>query len=145
MKLSKVFITAVCCMIFSSFYGCSETVSTEDTSSAATQTQANDDFSSTNMPEFAVNEFGQTYGGMPDLEPESYNYDMPATEFYETYWPDLVSVRATNGKDGYVYRDELFVIPANPEEALELSQSEKEPLTVYESDGRTVVGIWEQN
>lgn len=143
MKLSKVFATVVCCMMLSSFYGCSEVGNAEDTTSATTQTQANDDSSRPNVPEFAVNEFGQTYGGIPDLEPGSYN--MPATEYYETYWPDLVSVRATNGKDGYVYRDELFVVPANPEEAIKLSESEKEPLTVYESDGRTVVGIWEQN
>lgn len=143
MKLSKVFITVICCMMLSSFFGCSEAGNAEDASNVVTQ--VNDDSSSTNAGTFAVNEFGQTYGGVPDLEPESYNYDMPATEFYETYWPDLVSVRATNGKDGYVYRDELIIVPTNPEEAAKLDQSEKEPLTVYESDGRTVVGIWEQN
>ena len=143
MKLSKVFITVICCMMLSSFFGCSEAGNAEDASNVVTQ--VNDDSSSANVPEFAVNESGQTYGGVPDLEPESYNYNMPAKEFYETYWPDLVSVRATNGKDGYVYRDELIIVPANPEEAAKLDQSEKEPLTVYESDGRTVVGIWEQN
>ena len=143
MKLSKVVIVLACCMIFSNFYGCSEAGHTEETPDVVTQTS--NDSSNANTGTFAVNESGQTYGGVPDLEPESYNYDMPATEFYETYWPDLVSVRATNGKDGYVYRDELIIVPANPEEAAKLDQSEKEPLTVYESDGRTVVGIWEQN
>lgn len=119
----------------------SEPLSMEDTPDVAAQT--NTDSSSTNAGTFAVNEFGQTYGGVP--EPKSMSQPMDAEEFYKTYWPDLVSVRATNGKDGYVYRDELFVVPANPEEAAKLDQSEKEPLTVYESDGRTVVGIWEQN
>ena len=70
---------------------------------------------------------------------------MDAEEYYKTYWPDLVSVRASNGKEGYVYRDELFVVPANPEETAKLSQSEQEPLTVYESDGQTVIGVFEQD
>lgn len=145
MKLSKVFTTVVCCMMLSNFYGCSEAGNAEDTTSATTQTQANDDSSRPNVPEFAVNEFGQTYGGLPDPDAASDALPMDAEEYYETYWPDLVSVYATNGKEGYVYRDELFVVPANPEEAVKLSQIEKEPLTVYESDGRTVVGVFEQS
>lgn len=143
MKLSKVVIVLTCCMMFSNFYGCSEAGHTEETPDIVTQ--ASDDSSNANTGTFAVNEFGQTYGGIPDPDSTSDALPMDADEFYETYWPDLVSVRATNGKDGYVYRDEFIVVPASPEEALELSQSEKEPLTVYESDGRTVVGIWEQN
>ena len=70
---------------------------------------------------------------------------MDAEEYYKTYYPDLISVYASNGKEGYVYREEFCFVPANPEEAVEYSQSEKEPLTVYESDGKTVIGVFEQN
>ena len=143
MKLSKVVIVLTCCMMLSNFYGCSEASHTEETPDAVTQ--ANDVSSNTNADGFAVNEFGQTYGGLPDPDSASDALPMDAEEFYKTYWPDLVSVRATNGKDGYVYRDELIVVPASPEEAVKLDQIEKEPLTVYESDGRTVIGVFEQD
>ena len=129
MKLSKVFIAiAACYIMLLSFYGCSETVNAEN-----------------NADKFAVNEYGQTYGTIPDPNSVSDVLPMDVGEYYKTYYPDLISVYATNGKEGYVYREEFCFVPSNPEEAVKYSQSKKEPLTVYESDGRTVVGVFEQN
>lgn len=76
-----------------------------------------------------VNENGQTYG----------IYSMGA---------DLVRVGATNGKDGYCYREELDIGTgfSSPEEALEWQEQfeEKYPygyyIPVYESDGETQIG-----
>ncbi|MFT4122720.1 MAG: hypothetical protein QM635_02695 [Microbacteriaceae bacterium] len=79
--------------------------------------------------------------------------------------PDLVAVVATNGLDGYVYSAELDAYDAAPSsgepedsedpesedpesEDLESWQAEQnarghEPLTVYASDGTTVIGEFE--
>ena len=73
MKVSKVFIALVCCMMLSNFYGCSETGNTADTPNIATQ--AADDSSSENANTFPVNEFGQTYGTIPD--PDSVSDALP--------------------------------------------------------------------
>jgi hypothetical protein len=63
---------------------------------------------------WGINASGQTYG-VAD----------------ETGTPDLISVVATNGKDGYAYVSQLLA-----------GQQNQEPRTVpvYESDGKTVIG-----
>ncbi|GAB3537791.1 hypothetical protein GCM10027403_22750 [Arthrobacter tecti] len=81
--------------------------------------------------EWAVNENGHTYGG-PNDQGE----------------PDLLSVFATNGQMGYVYRDELNEASGggnftSPEEALAWQESMKgktATVPVYKSDGETVIG-----
>jgi len=58
--------------------------------------------------------------------------------------PDLVATYATNGRSGYVYADELDGYQAtSPADALRWQEEhgdEKRSVTVYESDGQTVVG-----
>lgn len=75
---------------------------------------------------WAVNARGETYG----IE-------------NETGTPDLVAVVATNGKGGYAYARDLDRAhsnqPSSPEEAAEW-QGSYMTITVFESDGRTVVG-----
>lgn len=92
-------------------------------------------------PNFLTNENGQTYG-------ETYNV------MIEDY-PDLIGVIATNGKEGYVYKDELDgYVPRSPEEAVEYMNVLKELndqgiyfqiITVYEADGKTVIGEFEKS
>lgn len=86
-----------------------------------------------------VNDAGQTYGS--DLRVES---------FEDT--PDLVAVVATNGREGYVLREDLYEEPpASPEEALALNEAKRESavdgvvrtIPVVESDGVTHVGEFE--
>lgn len=64
--------------------------------------------------------------------------------------PDLIRVVATNGRQGYLYADELDSATggdvSNPKEAKEWMEGwphEPATLTVYESDGETVVGQFE--
>lgn len=91
-------------------------------------------------PDYPTNKNGQTYGEVPDVMPEDY--------------PDLVGVVATNGKEGYVYKEDFLdeYIPQSPEDAVEYMNVLKElndqgiyfkVSTVYEYDGETVVGEFE--
>ncbi|MEJ1156090.1 hypothetical protein [Microbacterium marmarense] len=91
-------------------------------------------------PDYNTNHAGQTYGSAalaptPELE------------------PDLIEAMATNGKIGYVIKSELDIATGaaavatfkSPEEALawqEARSAEPIPVTVYEQDGRTVVGTF---
>lgn len=79
---------------------------------------------------FAVNQYGEAYGSILDsLSPDRE--------------PDLVEVIATNGSVGYVRSSELNeTLPTTPEEARAYRPGAR-LLTVYESDGRTAVGIFE--
>jgi hypothetical protein len=58
--------------------------------------------------------------------------------------PDLNAVEATNGRNGYVYAAELDGYqPTSPADALRWQEEhgdESRSVTVYESDGQTVVG-----
>lgn len=59
--------------------------------------------------------------------------------------PDLVAVIATNHRSGYVYANQLLgPQPTNPGQAAIWAQTHPGPrtLTVYESDGKTPVGIF---
>lgn len=88
------------------------------------------------ISEWSTNSDGQTYGVM------NQNGD-----------PDLVLVVATNGREGYVRSDDLADADGStaaesftsPEEALEWQESmqgARIELPVYESDGRTIVGVF---
>ncbi|MBC7292680.1 MAG: hypothetical protein H5T84_01010 [Thermoleophilia bacterium] len=60
--------------------------------------------------------------------------------------PDLILAEATNGKVGYVLRTELEgQEPGSPQEALaqQAAQAGKNrAIPVYESDGKTVIGVF---
>lgn len=82
---------------------------------------------------FGVNEYGQTYGSS----------DSPLGQ------PDLTSVIATNGREGFVvatdWNEAMGVtdLPSSPEEAVRRQEERagtSVALPVYESDGRTVIG-----
>jgi len=80
--------------------------------------------------DWAVNARGQTYGVVNDRGT-----------------PDLIATYASNGRNGYVSRDELDAAgggnPASPQEALR-EQADRTGRTitipVYEADGATVIG-----
>ncbi|GAA2174904.1 hypothetical protein GCM10009784_15150 [Arthrobacter parietis] len=78
-------------------------------------------------PDWPENEFGQTYG-------------MQVGEEY----PDLVRVIATNGKMGYIYAEELQPVElSSPEDVAAWKESVAgtvEVATVYQNDGKTVIG-----
>lgn len=78
--------------------------------------------------EYAINENGMEYGSVLTAEYTGHN-------------PDLVSVVATNGIEGYAYESELFIEPTTLEDAIAVSQEmHSKTVPVYESDGTTVVG-----
>lgn len=91
-------------------------------------------------PEYPVNANGQTY------------YNDTAGILSDDY-PDLVGVIATNGKEGYVYKEDLFdYSPSCPEEAVKYMEVLKELndqgiyfqiIPVYAVDGETVIGDFE--
>ncbi len=58
--------------------------------------------------------------------------------------PDLILVIATNGKEGYVRRTDLYLPgPKTPEEAANRDTSSARRIPVYEVDGVTVIGVFE--
>lgn len=77
----------------------------------------------------AVNDRGETFG----VENERYGR------------PDLIGAVASNGRDGYIRATDLDEamgpMPDTPEEAVALNDRPRpDPLTVYLSDGETVIG-----
>ena len=98
-------------------------------------------------PAFPVNKNGQTYGSDMKIE------DPKAA-------PDLISILASNGKEGYAYKEDLYALEyyITEEKALENSKiqieifkkaAKKNPdvmivpwhsIPVYESDGKTIIG-----
>ena len=98
-------------------------------------------------PVFPVNENGQTYGS-----------DMGIESLEDA--PDLILIRASNGRTGYASKKDLSEVEGNmsAEEAAEITERqmgtfkkamEKDPdvkivpwhsIPVYESDGKTVIG-----
>lgn len=78
-----------------------------------------------NFYSLKINEDGQTYG--PDA-----------------FGADLIAVLCQDGTEGYVYREDLY--PENnfktPEEAInwQNSQTDDRLITIYKSDGKTVLG-----
>ncbi|MEJ5946974.1 hypothetical protein WDZ17_16895 [Pseudokineococcus basanitobsidens] len=88
-------------------------------------------FSTHTPTEWGVNAKGETYGVQ---KPDGST-------------PDLIAVHATNGETGYAYATELNYAPdfSSPEEALAWQESGSPTpiVTVYESDGTTVVGTFD--
>lgn len=91
-------------------------------------------------PDFPQNKSGQTYG-------ETFNVA------FENF-PDLIGVIATNGKEGYAYKEDLIgeYVPQSPEEAVEYMNKLAElneqgiffqVIPVYKNDGKTVIGEYE--
>ena len=56
--------------------------------------------------------------------------------------PDLIAVISDEGKEGYVYKEELNqeMNFHSPEEALEWQKHQPLSITVFKSDGETVIG-----
>jgi hypothetical protein len=82
----------------------------------------------TEPTDWATNANGDTYGVAKDDGGE----------------PDLIATYATNGRSGYAYADELDGYqPTSPADALRWQEEhgdESRAVTVYESDGETVIG-----
>ena len=81
-----------------------------------------------NLSDYPVNDSGLTYGPVPDYEDVM---DAETREEHLERWPDLVLVETAEQEEGYVYKDDLF-------------DSGKEDIPVYESDGATVIGVFEK-
>lgn len=84
-----------------------------------------------------VNNYGETYGS--NLINAEYGNE-----------PDLILVEYENGKSGYVYKEDFYDIPnqpQNPEEAIiymeNLEKNKIRNIPIYESDGETVVGTFQ--
>jgi hypothetical protein len=108
--------------------------------SAIPNTVATADFERLSDGKFSVNKNGQTYGSGADcVQPEDY--------------PDLISVTATNGKEGYVYFTDWYEAPPkSPESAAESTREAQRTargdavygiLPVYAVDGKTIIGEYE--
>ena len=94
----------------------------------------------TKKPAFPVNANGQTYGSDMGIEnPEDA--------------PDLILIRASNGKEGYSYKEEVYAQNTYADYEVKLEKfreaMKKDPdvkvitlhsIPVYESDGKTVIG-----
>lgn len=89
-----------------------------------------------NGAEFAVNKNGQTYGAPIDTDGDN---------CYDTF-PDLSAVKASNGKLGYAYTDELNSLNSidglSLEQVLAGERTGASSINVYEADGETVIGTF---
>ncbi len=85
-------------------------------------------------PVFPRNDAGLTYGSELDAQTPDQA-------------PDLIAAIATNGREGYVRRADLYPqLPTSPEEALkaqEAGETGARTIAVYALDGTTVVGDFE--
>lgn len=85
-------------------------------------------------PDYARNPNGQTYGSAKSAR-------TPAEE------PDLIEAIATNGRVGYVFREELMGdVPGTLEEVRQHiangQPSQTRVIPVYEADGETQIGVF---
>lgn len=76
----------------------------------------------------------------------SYGSSMYATSLEDE--PDLIQAYGTNGKIGYVLKNDLYgKMPASPNEAVEITiqnqKSGNRTIPLYEKDGKTVIGEFE--
>lgn len=98
--------------------------------------------------DYPVNEYGETYGDVDDVPEGSWrNYE----ELIGMH-PDLIRVRATNDAVGYVRKEEFLSPPPESSGSIVWVQVEQAmkraektmngapSLTVYDADGRTVLG-----
>ncbi len=93
-------------------------------------------------PDYDVNSSGKTYGDILNVRQEDY--------------PDLIGVIATNGREGYAYKEDFCdeYIPESAEDAVDYMNKLKElneqgiyfrVIPVYDSNGRAVIGEYEIN
>jgi hypothetical protein len=105
-------VLTTCVGVVSSLSGCASVETTDSTQSDAT-------IGPDGRPIYPVNDKGQTYGSIDGVVPEDE--------------PDLISVKATNGKEGYALREDLRLgvsDPKSPEEAIaNQTRREKEEIT----------------
>ncbi|WP_232699113.1 hypothetical protein [Brevibacillus daliensis] len=84
------------------------------------------------VPDYPVNEQGQTYGHVP-------YHSGPTTQE-----PDLISTVGENGVVGYVKASDMAPSVSSPEEAIAYQESMEaigyKSIPLYESDGKTVIG-----
>lgn len=82
-------------------------------------------------PVYPTNADGQAYGS---------ELDAPSPD----QLPDLIYAIATNGKYGYVRRDDLHpsAQPTSPEEAIAQNSDQPREIPVYETDGKTQIGTY---
>lgn len=90
-----------------------------------------------------TNEEGLTYGSESDVSWEG----LVSEEGLASYYPQLIRVVCDDGiTEGYVYYDDLYGgdMPTDPDERAEWVRSgaNHKVITVYEVDGRTVVGTF---
>lgn len=86
---------------------------------------------------YAVNEYGETYGSISGVA-------------YFSDYPDLIAVAGNDGVEGYIRKEDWIEPeqPSCPEEAVRMMEErEKNPkpdiiIDVYEVDGRTVIGTF---
>lgn len=78
------------------------------------------------LNQYPVNSRGQTYGAMADAPIWGETFE--SFEDMVALMPDLVCVEATNGKEGYATKEDLFL-------------SSKSEVPVFESDGITQIGV----
>lgn len=93
---------------------------------------------------YSVNANGQTYSDD--------TVNILANDYPDL--PDLIGVIATNGKEGYVYKEDFYdYMPSCPEEAVKYMEVLKELndqgiyfriIPVYAIDGKTVIGDFEE-
>lgn len=108
-----------------------EVVTNKIPKNAAEATASNRD--TPDIPDFPVNESGQTYGSLAGVGPRS------------PYAPDLIQAMGEDGTEGYIYSSDFLQERGNnPEEELRL-QAEREargpyPIPLYASDGKTIIG-----
>ncbi|MDQ8739175.1 hypothetical protein [Paenibacillus sp. LHD-38] len=88
---------------------------------------------SEDVPDYPVNEQGQTYGNGP----------FPPGPVQE---PDLIGAEGVDGTMGYVLRKDLVgEQPNTPEEALAIQKSRPpggHDIPLYDVDGKTVIGVF---
>jgi hypothetical protein len=96
-------------------------------------------------PHYSKNTHGLSYGTLPTRKQQAAH---PGARISDSELPDLVGVVMDGGGTGYVYSSQLLAAdePAsNPQEALENQESggaHPTELTVYASDGVTVLGTF---
>lgn len=84
------------------------------------------------VPNYSINEQGQTYGPLPYFENE------------QVKEPDLIRMEGENGVIGYIKATDMSPSVSSPEEAIAYQESVKATggyisIPLYESDGKTII------
>lgn len=92
------------------------------------------------VSQYEVNEKGHTFGSMEDSVIDEGSYE----ELFDSY-PDLIEVVASNGKTGYVKKEDLIPAeqPSNPEEAVYAQEQIDKSIPVYNEDESSIIGYYD--